>query len=388
MKEHLVLKSRAKELMSVRNMVVDILQQTKLDYAVFTGVFDYRYHDQFITSRIPDHGYLVWLTVDYLTNDIAYLGDQKRQEFKNIEELARQHPDKIFVIGTVLTTPHLCFDDAPDNLKVFWMGHEAFYQEGYDQLQVLQSIKMRNQTTHWMSLASNCMHWRLHRPLAGVCLLGFDLEQYGVIRFSGEIFQDDSDWFNYCSFHRNNQRPEIDVLAPWHDIFSRGFDKTKTRDQTDHVADPYANLDLNDNVGNFLTNLKPLYDISAIEIVNETIFFQRSGIVTEKYLHTIYGDVFPIILGFAGIVSNLRDLGFDVFDDVIDHSYDIIKEPLVRMVKAIEMNLDILRDRDLAWRQWDRCQGRFLKNREVAKKLISENKDHAVQRFKNIIDLI
>ena len=43
---------------------------------------------------------------------------------------------------------------------------------------------------------------------------------------------------------------------------------------------------------------------------------------TEKCMKPFYNLQFPIILGYDGIVDKLRKLGFDMFDDIIDHSYD------------------------------------------------------------------
>ena len=43
---------------------------------------------------------------------------------------------------------------------------------------------------------------------------------------------------------------------------------------------------------------------------------------TEKCMKPFYNLQFPIILGYDGIVDKLRNLGFDMFDDIINHSYD------------------------------------------------------------------
>lgn len=43
---------------------------------------------------------------------------------------------------------------------------------------------------------------------------------------------------------------------------------------------------------------------------------------TEKCVKPFYNLQFPLIIGHQGIVQDLRDMDFDMFDDVIDHSYD------------------------------------------------------------------
>jgi len=39
----------------------------------------------------------------------------------------------------------------------------------------------------------------------------------------------------------------------------------------------------------------------------------------------------PIFWAVPGTVQLLRDMGFDVYDDIIDHSYDTIQDPNVRL---------------------------------------------------------
>ena len=43
---------------------------------------------------------------------------------------------------------------------------------------------------------------------------------------------------------------------------------------------------------------------------------------TEKCVKPFYNLQFPIIYGHIGIVQDLREAGFDMFDDIINHSYD------------------------------------------------------------------
>lgn len=61
-----------------------------------------------------------------------------------------------------------------------------------------------------------------------------------------------------------------------------------------------------------------------IDVVTET----DHGILkfmTEKSMKPFYNLQLPIIFGYTGIVNDLRELGFDMFDDVINHSYDKLK---------------------------------------------------------------
>ena len=65
---------------------------------------------------------------------------------------------------------------------------------------------------------------------------------------------------------------------------------------------------------------------------------------TEKTLMSIYSATLPIWVGGWRLASTLRDMGFDVFDDVVDHSYETFEDPWDRAYYAIEKNIDLLRN--------------------------------------------
>jgi len=78
---------------------------------------------------------------------------------------------------------------------------------------------------------------------------------------------------------------------------------------------------------NNLFGLHPLISSNAyVDVVTES----RHDLLpfkTEKCVKPFYNLQFPIILGHHGVVDDLRKMDFDMFDDIIDHSYDLI-EPI------------------------------------------------------------
>lgn len=120
--------------------------------------------------------------------------------------------------------------------------------------------------------------------------------------------------------------------------------------------------------------------------MTETTFVPKSYFLTEKTLQSFYGCNFPIILGGYGIVRHLRDVGFDMYDDIIDHSYDTIANPFDRIVTAIESNRRLLLDSDYAKSSWAANRDRFAKNIEVAKTMYSWYRKRAVQTFTKAIN--
>lgn len=76
----------------------------------------------------------------------------------------------------------------------------------------------------------------------------------------------------------------------------------------------------NDNILDRFT-IKGKLSNTYIDVVTETSH-ELLPFMTEKSVKPFYSLQLPIILGYTGIIKDLRDIGFDVFDDIIDHSYD------------------------------------------------------------------
>jgi hypothetical protein len=57
--------------------------------------------------------------------------------------------------------------------------------------------------------------------------------------------------------------------------------------------------------------------------------------MTEKTVKAFALGQIPLILGPSGQVEKTRQLGFDLFDDLIDQSYDNEKDPLIRIEKYV-----------------------------------------------------
>ena len=123
--------------------------------------------------------------------------------------------------------------------------------------------------------------------------------------------------------------------------------------------------------GYYLTNydeiLSALYHYTFIDIITDTTFFEPSALLNDKYVNSILGANFPIFISSCGTVELLRQLGFDVFDDVIDHSYDTIVDPAVRLSQAIELNKHLLVDIELINQLWYKHIDRFKQNQHYFK---------------------
>lgn len=99
--------------------------------------------------------------------------------------------------------------------------------------------------------------------------------------------------------------------------------------------------------GDFFTNennlvrLSWLYDYAWINIVTETQYIESPGIISEKTIFALLSRQIPIIIGYRGMVEHCRQLGFDMFDDIVDHSYDD-EDDVYRWQHALEYNKELI----------------------------------------------
>ncbi len=84
------------------------------------------------------------------------------------------------------------------------------------------------------------------------------------------------------------------------------------------------------------------------------------------------------MISSPGTVHFLRNMGIDMFDDVVDHSYDSIEDPVTRINRAIELNLDLLTEPNLIER-WKENKYRIDKNISFVKE--SKLRDYYSNRF-------
>jgi len=108
-----------------------------------------------------------------------------------------------------------------------------------------------------------------------------------------------------------------------------------------------------------------VFEPSCISIISEPVFFEREALVTEKTIMALYGGTFPIWFGGWKCAESMRYLGFDVFDDIIDHSYEDLPNPVERCYYAIERNLDLLTDYNKIKKLADQCHTRFQHNLDL-----------------------
>lgn len=107
---------------------------------------------------------------------------------------------------------------------------------------------------------------------------------------------------------------------------------------------------------------KTVFEPSCISLITEPVYYERETIVTEKTLMAMWAGTIPIWVGGWGIPQWLQDHGFDIFDDLVDHSYQHLPDPAQRVNEAIKRNLHLLQNLDLAQQAVHHNQPRLLHN--------------------------
>jgi len=165
-----------------------------------------------------------------------------------------------------------------------------------------------------------------------------------------------------------NATEDLMDLIPW-DLKKCDQFKQTIEIGYDLACNVYIDNDMsyNSTYINCCANFKILhneYQHSFVEIILETSYTSY-GILTEKYLHSVYACNFPILIASCGSVKYLRELGFDMFDDIVNHSYDNIESPCLRMETAIQQNIHLF-DKNVI-NEWHTVKDRFLNNVSFAK---------------------
>lgn len=306
--------------------------------------------------------------------------DHQQTGSTSIQEFVRRHANAQIVLFTSMENLHLEINEP--NLHVIpWGGDWVNQRTEYSKLDPVLDKNFDSKKTY-ISLNRNV---RTHRLITLSYLYGQEYDNNGVITYlknpngMPEVLLDIVGW-EFGSEH--------DIIR---DSILRGFDRMKSDLMLS--ADNYDiyleyGQQSTDNYSNFENRLRNLYRDSFVEIVSEPVFTSPSFMFTEKTAHAFYGCNFPIVLSGCNAVAHLRELGLDVFDDIVDHRYDNIKNPIDRIVSAIESNRTLLTNPEYAKQCWNICRPRFERNIKVIRDIYSWYEQRTRKKFAETLELI
>lgn len=126
-----------------------------------------------------------------------------------------------------------------------------------------------------------------------------------------------------------------------------------------------------------------------IDSVTENIHYSSTpfeyNTITEKSLKPFLLYQLPIFISYKNNLSCLRDMGFDLFDDILDNSYDLIEDPKERIDVALS-NLVKLKSIDLS-EYFDKNKIRFINNKNLVLKLAFSNGVNDIFKLINFMNI-
>lgn len=120
--------------------------------------------------------------------------------------------------------------------------------------------------------------------------------------------------------------------------------------------------------GNYWTwhnGLDKLFSNSAVSLITESSPLIDTPTLTEKTVYAILGLTLPIWIAQRNSPDCLKNLGFDTFEDIIDHSYQHEPNNIKRYWRAFESNHEILQDVKHAHDVRLSVKTRLIHNREL-----------------------
>ncbi len=87
---------------------------------------------------------------------------------------------------------------------------------------------------------------------------------------------------------------------------------------------------------------KNVFEPSCISLITEPPIYEKEAHLSEKVIMAIYGGTIPIFIGGWRCADALRIMGFDMFDDIVDHSYETLEDPWDRVTNAFHLNIELL----------------------------------------------
>jgi len=258
-----------------------------------------------------------------------------------IKKFCEDHPEQNFIIFNL----HL---NLQNELKLSNLYLDTIIPTGFTEK--LNHCEKKEISNKWLSLNSDT---KLHKVMTVSYLLSKDYHENGNITFSVDIPP-------LVSYHKYKNITKIPETLRTE--FSKGYERFKSRDFN---LLKIRNFDRKDDrvANNYNVNLLPVYETIGVEIITGSMFFEKTPVLSEKELQSVYAKNFPIYINGPGVAKGINKLlDIDIFDDIIDHSYDDIEDHFERLAAAIDRNEHLLNGSTNIQELWLDNQKRFEDN--------------------------
>lgn len=323
---------------------------------------------------------IIWSITDSLIGQQEYnwYSDKLPYGLNILLNICKKFPNKKFII----TTEQYGLQKYIDVENLFIVDYRSvnhhfdrkkyFYKPCFDKIKTKKQILFLNNSETFHRVASVCYF----------VAQGYDKNSYLTV--SDHIFQriKNSNVIDLTSIMRFSPN-QLECIK-------QGANKISNNNFSKAIIKPYWENDFwNQNITNYNKNLYRLYQRSYLEIISGSLFQEETPFLSEKELQAWYGCTMPIFLGPANTVDYIRKiLGLDVLDDLINHDYDKIKDPALRLFAVFDYNKHLLDGSvDLA-KEWSARKKRIFDNcnKFVDDSIDAEQKAFAIKNWQKAFD--
>ena len=141
--------------------------------------------------------------------------------------------------------------------------------------------------------------------------------------------------YEIFTYLRDNNLLDTGYVS-YRNVYRDGPENLDSENHNWIIDKPYCNF--NETITEYQTEINRmhypvtdfLFDI-AVETYGHPVF------LTEKGIKSLAWGKIPVIIGpDTGHVHYLEQLGFDIFRDIVDHTYDTVSDPVVKMELFLE----------------------------------------------------
>lgn len=189
---------------------------------------------------------------------------------------------------------------------------------------------------------------------ANFCINKKQLNRYLAMKMV-EIFEIDC-CYTWSGFGKNldctkiinekNSLSDKNLDRYWGEILSpiQKFEKKWIHiDNTDQDGSSFI-LNYGQNCDTWKNGLDKVFSTSAVSLITESGTATQAIHFSEKTAYAIMGLTFPIWVGGQNQANEWKKIGFDIFEDIIDHSYQHKSTVIEQCFYAIYNNLELLQD--------------------------------------------
>lgn len=127
----------------------------------------------------------------------------------------------------------------------------------------------------------------------------------------------------------------------------------------------YAVINYGGNRWTWDNGLAKLFLTSAISLITESVKFEKGAVFTEKTAYSVLGLSLPIWIGGYQQATQWKHMGFDIFEDIIDHSYQNYSTLFERCYYAFADNIELLTNKERTKKLRLELMPRLEKNRNL-----------------------